>query len=160
MTDFQSLIPLLAQGEVEFIIVGGAAATVHGASRLTQDLDVVYRRTRENVARLVRVLEPCQPYLREAPPGLPFRLDADAVWNGSNFTLTTTLGDLDLLGEITAGGRYEDLLPHTEEVEVFGVRARVLGLAKLIEVKRAVGRLKDREAIAELEALRSRRGAR
>lgn len=157
MIDFPSLIPALARAEVEFILVGGAAATVHGATRLTQDLDVVYRRSRENIVRLVEALSAFRPYLRGAPPGLPFRFDVEAVRNGSNFTWTTTVGDLDLLGEITAGGRYEDLLSHSQVVEVFGVRIMCLGLDKLIEVKRAMGRLKDLEAIAELELIREQR---
>jgi len=72
MTDFRALISLLAAGGVEFIIVGGAAATAHGSARLTQDLGIVYRRTPENISRLVRALAPHEPYPRGAPPGLPF----------------------------------------------------------------------------------------
>lgn len=47
MTDFNALLRLLTDNQVEFIIVGGAAATAHGSARLTLDLDVVYERTRE-----------------------------------------------------------------------------------------------------------------
>ena len=64
MTDFKALLRALSEGGVEFILIGGAAATVHGSSRLTRDVDVVYRRTRENMARLVAALTPYQPYLR------------------------------------------------------------------------------------------------
>jgi hypothetical protein len=64
VTDFRALISLPAHDAVEFIIVGGAAATAHGSARLAEDLDVVYRRTPENVARLVRALAPHGPYLR------------------------------------------------------------------------------------------------
>jgi hypothetical protein len=103
VTDFESLLRLLARERVEFIIVGGAAATVHGSSRLTQDLDIVYRRTSENLRRLAEALSPYRPYLRGAPTGLPFRLDAETLQRGLNFTLVTDLGDLDLLGEITGG---------------------------------------------------------
>jgi hypothetical protein len=35
------------------------------------------------------------------------------VHRGLNFTLSTTLGDLDLFGEIAGGGRHEDLLADT-----------------------------------------------
>jgi hypothetical protein len=73
-------------------------------------------------------------------------------------TLVTTLGDLDLLGQITAGGGYEDLLPHSVELELFGRRCRCIELAELIRVKRAVGRPKDFEALAELELLLQLRG--
>lgn len=72
---------------------------------------------------------------------------------GLNFTLTTVLGPIDLLGEVAGGGYYDELLPFTEEFEVFDVKCRVVGLEKLIQLKRAAGRPKDFEAIAELQAL-------
>ncbi|MBD0326515.1 MAG: hypothetical protein ICV68_08785 [Pyrinomonadaceae bacterium] len=153
MTDFRALISLLAAARVEFIIVGGAAATAHGSARLTRDLDVVYRRTPENIARLVRALAPYEPYLRGAPQGLPFSWDERTIANGLNFTLTTTLGALDLFAEITGGGTYEHLLPHTISLQLYGVECLCLGLKHLIYVKRAAGRPRDLEAVAELEAI-------
>lgn len=157
MTDFESLLKVLYEGGVEFILVGGAAATVHGSSRLTEDLDIVYSRTTNNITRLASALSPHSPYLRGAPPGLPFRWDAETIRRGLNFTLSTSLGDLDLFGEIAGGGTYQALLPDCIDITVFGIRCRCLGLDRLIEVKRAAGRPKDLEAIAELEALREER---
>jgi hypothetical protein len=122
---------------------------------LTQDLDVVYERSPENLARLAQALHGHSPYPRGAPPGLPFRWSAATLRMGLNFTLETDLGALDLLGEIAGGGSYEDLVPHTMEIEVFGVRTRCLDLETLMRVKRAAGRPKDFEAIAELEAIQS-----
>jgi hypothetical protein len=153
MDDLRGLLEALAGAGVGFVVVGGVAATAHGAARVTYDLDLVYSRERGNLERLAAALAPYSPYLRGAPPGLPFRWDAETLERGLNFTLTTDLGPLDLLGEITGGGRYEDLLPDTVEVELLGVRCRCLGLRRLIEVKRAAGRPKDFEAIAELEAI-------
>ena len=159
MTDFRSLIRVLAEAQIEFIIVGGAAATAHGSARLTEDLDIVYRRTPDNVARLARVLAPYQPYLRGAPSGLPFSWDEHTVWRGLNFTLTTSLGAIDLLGEITGGGNYDDLQPDAVQLQLYGVQCLCLSLERLIQGKRAAGRPKDLEAIAELEAiLEERRG--
>src|SRR5687767_10648419 len=112
-TDFRGLLETLARAEVEFIVVGGVAAFAHGSSRVTLDLDVVYRRTPKNIARVAAAIAPLQPYPRGAPPGLPFRWDQRAVSFGTNFTLQTTGGLVDLLGEITGGGRYEELLPFT-----------------------------------------------
>jgi hypothetical protein len=74
--------------------------------------------------------------------------------------LTTTAGDIDLLGEITGGGSYEDLLPHTITVSLFGRPTRCLSLEWLIHTKRAAGRPRDLEAIAELEVLRDEGGQR
>lgn len=84
---------------------------------------------------------------------MPFRWDERTIWNGLNFTLTTSLGAVDLLGEITGGGGYDDLLPHSVRLHLFGVECFCLGLERLIRVKRAAGRPKDLEAIAELEAI-------
>ena len=67
--------------------------------------------------------------------------------------MTTTAGDLDLLGEITGGGSYEELTPFSEELTAFGVRCRFVTLERLIQLKRAAGRPKDLEVIAELQAL-------
>lgn len=153
MTDFKALIRALADAGVEFVVVGGVAAIVHGSVRLTRDVDVVYRRSPENLRRLVLGLSPYHPYLRGAPPGLPFKWDVATIQRGLNFTLTTNIGDLDLLGEITGGGGYEDLLPQTSTIPIFGVECRCLNLERLIQVKRAAGRPKDFEAIAELEAI-------
>lgn len=153
MTDFRALVGALGAGGVEFVIVGGAAATAHGSARLTEDLDIVYRRTHENVARLVAALAPHAPYLRGAPAGLPFEWSERTVWNGLNFTLTTALGALDMLGEIIGGGNYEDLLPFCVRIEIAKVSCLCLGLERLIYVKRAAGRPKDFEVIAELEAI-------
>jgi hypothetical protein len=72
---------------------------------------------------------------------------------GLNFTLQTGVGPIDLLGEVTGGGSYEDLLEHTVEVEVFGIRCRCLDLPSLIRTKQAAGRPKDLEAIAELKVI-------
>jgi predicted nucleotidyltransferase len=157
MTDFAHLLRVLASGQVDFILVGGVAATIHGSSRLTQDIDVVYSRQPENVARLVLALEPLDPYLRDAPPGLPFHWGTQTLLHGLNFTLTTTSGALDLLGEITGGGGYEQLLPHTIAITAFEVELRCLDLESLIRVKRAAGRPKDFEAIAELETILDQR---
>ena len=160
MTRFRDLLKLLADANVEFIVVGGVAAFAHGAARATQDLDVVYRRTPENLRRLVRSLTPYQPYPRGAPLGLPFKWDERTVRFGTNFTLHTTLGDVDLLGEITGGGTYDELIPHAQKIEVYGISCLCIGLDRLIEVKRAAGRPKDFEAIAELEAIREERQTR
>lgn len=154
MTDFKALIRTLAEAEVEFILIGGVAAAAHGSARLTVDVDVVYRRSAENIERLALALGPHQPYLRGAPPGLPFQWDARTIRRGLNFTLTTALGEIDFLGEMVGGGTYEDLRPGSMTIQVFGVACLCLNLEQLIRAKRAAGRPKDLEAIAELEAIR------
>lgn len=154
MTSFATLLDSLHEAGVEFILVGGVAAVAHGSARLTQDVDVSYARSEANLRRIVAALSPHEPYLRGAPPGLPFEWSVETLRSGLNFTLTTRVGDIDLLGEIVGGGTYEDLVDHCITVTIFGRETRLLDLPWLIRVKRAAGRPKDLEVIAELEALR------
>lgn len=154
MTNFRRLLAALVDGEVDFIVIGGMAAVAHGSSHVTVDLDVVYERSEFNIRRLADALAPLNPYLRGAPPELPFCLDAATISAGLNFPLRTTAGDLDLMGEASGSGSYPNLVGETVERVVFGYRCRFVNLPTLIRLKRAAGRPKDLERIAELEALR------
>lgn len=153
MTDFPRLLLCLTRGNVEFIIIGGFAATAHGSAHVTVDLDIVYRRTPENIRRLEQALAPLSPYPRGAPPGLPFRFDAATIERGLNFTLGTSAGDLDLFGEATGGGTYDNLLAHSEVRALLELECRFVNLEMLIRLKRAAGRPRDLERVAELEIL-------
>jgi hypothetical protein len=106
----------------------------------------------ERVIPVLKLLAPYKPYLLEAPPELPLAWDARTIPNGLNFTLTTDLGDIDLLGDV-GGENYEVLLPHSFEVEAFGVHFKCIDVPTLIRIKEAAGRRKDLEAIAELRVL-------
>ena len=152
-TNIEKLLRALYDQEVEFIIIGGAAAVLHGSAYVTADLDICYSREKENLKRLAAALALFNPSLRGAPIDVPFRLDADTLNSGLNFTLTTDLGDLDILGEVTGLGGYPSVLTFSEEIEIFGTRCKVLTLEALITSKRAVSRAKDLLLLPELEAL-------
>jgi len=153
MNQLEVLLAALTDAEVEFIVVGGVAARAHGSSRFTDDIDISYARSPANLARVVKALAPLEPYLHGAPAGLPFEWSVATLRAGVNFTLTTKAGAIDLLGEITGGGEYDDLLPHSLTITIFNRKVQLLDLPWLIHVKRAAGRPKDFEVIAELEAL-------
>jgi hypothetical protein len=157
VTDFEGLLRVLHEAGVQFILVGGMAAIAHGAARVTYDLDIVYRRSPENLQRLADALRPLRPRLRGAPDDVPFLWDEETLAGGSNFTLSTTMGDIDVLGYITGGGEYQELTANTIPIEVEGVPCLCLDLNTLIHVKKAAARKKDREAIEELEALKQER---
>src|SRR5205085_8120132 len=89
-----------------------------------------------------------------APPGLPFKFDAETLKRGLNFTFTTAEGPIDLLGELTGVGQFDAVREHATEATMFGARYLFLDLDTLILAKRAAGRAKDLETIAELEAIR------
>ena len=154
MNDFERILTSLRSADVAFVIVGGVAATVHGSARLTSDVDIVYERSRENIEHLVRAVTPLNPYLRGAPAGLPFKFDVETVRRGLNFTLTTEAGPMDVLGEITGVGDYGAVLAVSEELPLYGAAYRFINLEALIVSKRAAGRPKDIEAVAELELIR------
>jgi predicted nucleotidyltransferase len=154
MNDFERILASLRSADVAFVIVGGVAATVHGSARLTSDVDVVYERSRPNIERLVTALKPLNPYLRGAPAGLPFKFDVETVRRGLNFTLTTDAGPMDVLGEITGVGDYRAVLAVSEQLTLYGAPYQCINLDALIVSKRAAGRPKDLEAVAELELIR------
>ena len=144
---------LLGEHSVACVIVGGVAATIHGSLILTNDLDVCYARDQSNLERLAGALQSVHAQLRNAPAGIPFILDADTLKRGLNFTFTTDIGDLDLLGEILGVGSYVDVLAGSVTVELFGYRFAVIDIGKLIVAKRTAGRPKDLIALPELEAI-------
>ena len=152
-TEFRDILTTLVEADVKFVLIGGLAAMAHGSARATLDVDVVYERSENNIQRLSAALAPLTPYLRGAPPGLPFVWEEATITNGLNFTLSTTRGDLDLFGEVTGGGDYDDLLRHSLEIEIFGITCHCVKLERLIYLKRAAGRPKDLEVIAELQIL-------
>ena len=154
---FRTLLAALAANHVEFVIIGGLAATLHGSARVTYDLDIVYNRTPENLARIVAALSPYQPYLRGAPEGLPFRFDVETLRRGLNFTFTTSAGPIDLLGELPGIGPYEAVRARATTATMFHRAFLFIDLEGLIASKKAAGRPKDLETIAELETIREER---
>lgn len=159
MTAYRELLRVLTDAGVEYVIVGGVAGVLHGSVRFTEDLDVVYARTDDNIQRLCTALVPHDPYPRGAPKGLPFTWDERTLRSGLNFTLDTKLGALDLFGEIAGGGDYSALAANVIAMDLDGLPVRCVDLPTLVRLKRAAGRPKDLEAIAELEALREERDA-
>lgn len=155
---------VLAQHGVEFVVVGGQAEALMGSSRVTYDVDLCYRRTPDNLERLARALGTLNLTLRGAPPELKFRLDAQALALGQNYTFEVD-GEypLDFLGYLEPIGTYEDLLTHAETVVIGGRPTQVIGLDDLIRIRRHLGRSKDKESLVQLEAikrLREREGLR
>ena len=158
MIPFRTVLGVLHEQEVACVIVGGVAAILHGSARVTFDLDLVYDRSFANLERIVQALAPFKPYLRGAPAGLPFSFDVLTLKQGSNFTLTTSEGPIDLLGQLTGVGDYGEVRAHAVEATLFGSTHQFLDLETLITSKRAAGRPKDLEVIAELESIRAERG--
>ena len=155
--EFKTLLAALVANNVEFVIIGGLAATLHGSARVTYDLDVVYNRTPANLSKIVAALSPYRPYLRGAPEGLPFTFDVETLKRGLNFTFTTSVGPIDLLGELSGIGSYEAVRARANTATMFDSTYLFIDLEGLITSKKAAGRPKDLETIAELETIREER---
>lgn len=151
--NFERLIQHLSDSGVEFVVIGGWAAIFHGGTHVTNDLDICYSRDKQNLRRLAGALAPFHPRPRGFPDGLPFVWDATALANGTIFTLTTDLGTLDLLAEVSGIGTYEEATAASIQVEAFGRRLLALDLRALIRAKKAAGRAKDLLILPELEGL-------
>jgi len=146
----EDLVKRLAPAQVEYVVVGGVSAVLHGATITTRDLDLCYRRTPENIARLAAALGPLQPRPRGFPPELPFVFDERTVLLGSNFTLEVGDESLDLLGEMSAIGGYEQIIKTSVAMEIAGFPVQVLSLENLIATKTAANRPKDLDVLPEL----------
>jgi len=148
----QALIEALLDAGIEFIVVGGAAAVLHGAPTMTQDLDIVHRRTVENVDRFAALLERLDAYIRE-PGTRRLRPSPQDLISGGQLNLTTTLGPLDPLGRLHDGRGFDELLPHSEVLVDEDRQVRVIDLVTLIEIKSEAGRARDRLILPVLLAL-------
>jgi hypothetical protein len=124
---------------------------LQGVPLTTLDVDIVHRRTRENVARLLVALTALRAVYRGDPRNLS--PSESHLMGPGHQLLSTTYGDLDCLGAIDNDSAYEDLIAFTTLLEI-GENAliRVLELSRLIEVKRRAGRPKDLAVIPFLEA--------
>ncbi len=158
MTLFQSQIDMLVQADVRFVVVGGVAAGLHGMARATFDLDICYDPTPDNRDRLARVLAAWKAYPRGVEPGLPFVMDARQLEISPVQTLTTSLGDLDIIDRVEGVGDFPAVLANSVETVVGETRFRILDLPALIKAKGATRRQKDREQLPELEALLELKG--
>ena len=154
MISFEAPLNALADAKVKFVIVGAYAGVAHGSVQVTQDLDVCYERTPENIKRLAAALAPFHPRLRGISEDVPFVLDERALAQGMNFTLQTDVGELDLLGQLSGVGQFQDAAKDAVWIEIFGKSHLVASLDVVIRSKRAAGRPKDLTALPELEALR------
>lgn len=147
--DFEAVLSLLKRHDVRFVVIGGLCARAYISSYVTMDLDICYERSHENLKRLAVALQEAHARLRDAPKGLPFKLDEKTLGMGANFTFDTDLGPLDVLGEIAGVGGYEDAMREAVDFPAFSVP--ILSLGHLIASKKAAHRPKDLLLLLELE---------
>lgn len=145
--DFFTLLEVLTKHDVDFIIIGGVCAVLHGAPVSTFDLDLVHSRTSDNLDRLMAALIELNAYYREHEEK-KLKPDVSRLSSSGHHLLMTKAGPLDLLGAVTGGRDYDALISHTNEVSLTGgVKVRLLELPLLITLKEEMDQEKDRAVL-------------
>jgi len=152
--DFGTLLDALSCCQVRFVVIGGLAMRCHGSAHLTEDVDIVFARSPDNLEALVQALMPLHPQLRTINGPVPFLWDSRTLRAGANFTLITDAGDIDVLSEVAGVSSFEELWDRSVEIDLFDLTIRVASIDDLISMKRAAGRGKDQAHLLELESLR------
>jgi hypothetical protein len=150
---FKRAVQALCNAEVEFVVIGGVSAILHGSARVTFDIDVCYSRDRSNLKRLAAALAPFHPRPQGFPAELPFVWDETTLRNSTVLTLQTDLGEIDLLAEVAGLGGWDEVSARSVKIDAFERTISILDLPSLIQAKRAAGREKDLAALPELESL-------
>jgi predicted nucleotidyltransferase len=143
---------LTARG-VDFVVIGGIAAVLHGSAQATYDLDICHATDAGNLAALADVLIDLRARLKGVDDPVPFRPDISTLRRVELLTMVTSEGELDVLARPAGGPRYEALRRNALRFDVGGFSVLVASIDDLIAMKRAAGRQKDLAAIEELEAI-------
>jgi hypothetical protein len=151
--DLERLLRALVDGKVDFVVIGGIAAVLHGSARATFDLDICFANDAANLDALGRVLTGLGARLRGVAEDVPFIADGATLKRVDVLTLTTIAGDLDVLRVLSGAPRYDVLRAHADRFDVGGFEVRVASVEDLIAMKTAAGRDKDLSDVAELEAI-------
>jgi len=154
--DFDPIAALRALSEagVEYVLIGGVAARIHGSPSLTRDVDVCHARDAANLERLSLALRSLHAKSRGVDDEVPFLLDARTLGAGGSFTFVTDAGDIDILAVPAGTGGYDQLARSALSVDLGDVVTKVCSLDDLIAMKRAAARPKDLIEVEVLSALR------
>lgn len=151
--DPRGLLGLLTARGVDFVVIGGYAAALHGSPRITQDLDVLYATDAANLVALARVLDELNARLCGIDEEVPFRADERTLGSVELLTLETDRGRLDLMTAPDGRAGYERLRRRAARFDIGGFVVSVAEVGDLIAMKEAAGRPKDLADVAELEAI-------
>lgn len=145
----------LDRHRVDYVVIGGVAATLHGSNLRTGDVDICPARDPENLSRLASALKEMDARIRtaDAPGGLPFACDAGFLARVDLLNLVTRFGDCDVAFIPAGTAGYEDLVRRAVKVDLEPVLVPVASLEDVIRSKRAAGRAKDLQQLPTLELL-------
>lgn len=148
---------ILNEEGVRYVVIGGFAGIVRGAPLNTNDLDICYERSTANMERLVAALRRLGATLRTTgvDEDLPFDLHWKTIEAGGSFTFTTTAGAIDVLAFPSGTAGYGDLSAAAERFDLApDLAVDVVSLDDLMRMKEASGRVKDRNHLEVLQAVK------
>jgi hypothetical protein len=143
---------LTARG-VDYVVIGGIAAVLHGSAQATYDLDICYATDPGNLDALGEVLVALGARLKGIDEPVPFVPDAETLRKVELLTLVTRAGELDVVTRPAGSPGYEALRRNADRFDLGGFSVLVASIDDLIAMKRSAGRQKDLAAIEELEAI-------
>jgi hypothetical protein len=149
---------ILIDHGVEFVVIGGIAGRLMSSPTVTNDLDVCYDRSPENLERLATALTSIRARLRGVDDIVPFRLEAATFEAGDSFTFITDAGNLDVLATPSGTTGFRDLIAAANDVDLEDLTIKVCNIEDLIRMKRAAGRPKDLIELEILTAVRDEMG--
>lgn len=155
--DAVGVLQKLDEFGVEYIVIGGIAARLHGSPSVTRDIDICPDRSRQNLDRLADALRSLHARLRGVDDDVPFLLNGLTLSTGANFTFTTDLGPVDVLGDPSGVNGYQSLVANAVRLDLDGTTVLVADIDDLIRMKVAAGRPKDRIEVEILTAIRDHR---
>jgi hypothetical protein len=152
------LLAALTTHGVDFVVIGGIAATLLGSARDTFDLDICPATDRGNLTSLGKALSELGARLRGVEAAVPFVPDERTLAHIEVLTLETDWGPLDVLMRPSGSPPWERLRKRAERKDLGSFSVLVASIDDLIAMKTAAGRDKDLIVVEELEAIRRLRG--
>jgi predicted nucleotidyltransferase len=154
--DLKALLKTLLEHEIEFVLVGGFAATVHGSTLVTQDIDICAAITDEQIAKLRDALKDLNPRHRmNRAANLSFLDHPKSAQGVNNIYLETDLGVLDILSQTQPAGDFKEIRSRAVEIPLYGYKCQVISIDDLIQIKESMKRPKDLQTAQELRLIMS-----
>ncbi len=148
------LLEHLTGNGVEYVVIGGIAASLHGSERNTFDLDITPDQDPPNLDRLGAALIEIEARLRDIDEDIPFVPDGRSLAGIEILTLSTALGPLDILTRPHGSPPYSTLRRRATRMDIDApAPVLIASLDDLIAMKLESDRAKDREDVERLEAL-------
>ena len=145
---FEKLLVLLAEGEIDFVLVGGVAVTLHGYVRFTEDVDVLIEPSSKNITKLLTTLAGYgEGFARELSPE-DFADEEGAI----RIVEETEMSQIDIFTRMS-GQHFTDLASDAETLELSGHSIKFASKAALIRLKERSQREKDQLDVAALKKL-------